>query len=84
MQVNAPSRLDSPMIRVGPRGSGEFKRISWDEALNIAVEWLKPLRKKAPEKLAFLPVEISRNPSQATSPKCLAHQTMQHMVDFAA
>ena len=53
MQVNAPSRLDSPMIRVGPRGSGEFKKISWDEALNLAVEWLKPLRKKAPEKLAF-------------------------------
>ena len=53
MQVNAPSRLDSPMKRVGPRGSGEFKKISWDEALNLAVEWLKPLRKKAPEKLAF-------------------------------
>ena len=30
-----------------------FKKISWDEALNLAVEWLKPLRKKAPEKLAF-------------------------------
>ena len=53
MQVNAPSRLESPMKRVGPRGSGEFKKISWDEALNLAVEWLKPLRKKAPEKLAF-------------------------------
>jgi len=53
MQVNAPSRLDSPMKRIGPRGSGEFKKISWDEALNLAVEWLKPLRKKAPEKLAF-------------------------------
>ena len=53
MQVNAPSRLDSPMIRVGPRGSGEFKKISWDEALSLAVDWLKPLRKKAPEKLAF-------------------------------
>ena len=53
MQVNAPSRLDSPMKRVGPRGSGEFKKISWDEALTLAVKWLKPLRKKAPEKLAF-------------------------------
>ena len=53
MQVNAPSRLDSPLKRVGPRGSGEFKKISWDEALTLAVEWLKPLRKKAPEKLAF-------------------------------
>ena len=53
MQVNAPSRLESPMMRIGPRGSGEFKKISWDEALNVAVEWLKPLRKKTPEKLAF-------------------------------
>ena len=53
MQVNAPSRLDSPMMRVGPRGSGEFKKISWDEALSLAVQWLEPLRKKAPEKLAF-------------------------------
>ena len=51
MQVNAPSRLDSPMKRVGPRGSGEFKKISWDEALSLAVQWLKPLRKKAPEKI---------------------------------
>ncbi len=29
MQVNAPSRLDAPLMRVGPRGSGEFKKISW-------------------------------------------------------
>lgn len=53
MQVNAPSRLRAPMKRVGPRGSGEFEEISWDEALDLAVSWLKPLRKSAPEKLAF-------------------------------
>ncbi len=53
MQVNAPSRLDAPLMRVGPRGSGEFKKISWEEALGLAVEWLKPLKKEAPEKLAF-------------------------------
>ena len=53
MQVNAPSRLDAPLMRVGPRGSGEFKKISWEEALDLAVEWLNPLKKKAPEKLAF-------------------------------
>ena len=53
MQVNAPSRLDTPLMRVGPRGSGEFKKISWEEALDLAVEWLNPLKKKAPEKLAF-------------------------------
>ncbi len=53
MQHNAPSRLRAPMRRVGPRGSGEFEEISWDEALEMAVAWLKPLREQAPEKLAF-------------------------------
>ncbi|MEL7026921.1 MAG: molybdopterin-dependent oxidoreductase, partial [Pseudomonadota bacterium] len=53
MQVNAPSRLRKPLKRVGPRGSGEFEEISWDEALGIATGWLAPIRKKHPEKLAF-------------------------------
>ena len=53
MQVNAPSRLRAPLKRVGPRGSGEFEEISWDEALDLAVSWLEPIRKKKPEKLAF-------------------------------
>jgi sulfite dehydrogenase (quinone) subunit SoeA len=52
-QVNAPSRLRAPLRRVGPRGSGAFEEISWEEALGIAVAWLGPLRDKAPEKLAF-------------------------------
>ncbi|NOD68692.1 molybdopterin oxidoreductase family protein [Ruegeria sp. HKCCD7303] len=53
MQVNAPSRLRAPLKRVGPRGSGEFEEISWDEALELAVSWLKPIREDNPEKLAF-------------------------------
>ncbi|MBT8408158.1 MAG: molybdopterin-dependent oxidoreductase, partial [Alphaproteobacteria bacterium] len=53
MQVNAPSRLRAPMKRTGPRGSGTFEEISWDEAYDIAASWLKPLRETAPEKLAF-------------------------------
>ena len=52
-QITAPSRLRSPMRRVGPRGSGAFEEISWDEALALAVSWMKPLRETAPEKLAF-------------------------------
>jgi len=53
MQHYAPSRLRAPLKRVGPRGSGEFEEISWDEAYDIAVSWLKPIRETAPEKLAF-------------------------------
>ncbi|QFT57909.1 Polysulfide reductase chain A precursor [Sulfitobacter sp. THAF37] len=53
MQHNAPSRLRAPLKRVGPRGSGEFEEISWDEAYDIATGWLGPIRDTNPEKLAF-------------------------------
>ncbi|TMV06810.1 formate dehydrogenase [Ruegeria sediminis] len=53
MQVNAPSRLRAPLKRVGPRGSGEFREISWDEAISTAVGWLNELHETAPHKLAF-------------------------------
>ena len=53
MQHNAPSRLKAPMKRVGPRGSGEFEEITWEEAYDIAVGILEPVRRDNPEKLAF-------------------------------
>jgi len=53
MQQYSPARLRSPLLRVGERGSGEFKEISWDEALEIATEWLGEVRDKDPKKLAF-------------------------------
>ncbi|MEQ9260598.1 MAG: molybdopterin oxidoreductase family protein [Roseovarius sp.] len=53
MQVNAPSRLRAPLKRVGPRGSGEFEEIGWDEALEIAAGWLGRVREDDPSKLAF-------------------------------
>lgn len=53
MQVNAPSRLRTPLLRVGPRGSGQFCEISWDQALEVARGWLAPIRDTDPAKLAF-------------------------------
>ena len=53
MQHYSPARLRAPLLRTGERGEGKFREISWDEALEIAVSWLAPLRQKAPQKLAF-------------------------------
>jgi anaerobic selenocysteine-containing dehydrogenase len=53
MQHISPARLRAPMRRVGPRGSGEFEEISWDEALSLATDWLGEVRRTDPKRLAF-------------------------------
>jgi len=62
MTQNSPARLTAPLLRVGPRGSGEFKEIGWDEAMGIAVDWLGKIRAHDPKRLAFF---TGRDQSQA-------------------
>jgi anaerobic selenocysteine-containing dehydrogenase len=61
-QHYSPARLTTPLKRIGPRGSGEFEAISWDEALALATSWLAPLRARDPDRLAFF---TGRDQSQA-------------------
>ena len=53
MTQYAPSKLQKPLLRVGERGEGEFKEIEWDEAINLATEWLEGPLKTDPKKFAL-------------------------------
>ncbi|AJC15050.1 molybdopterin-containing oxidoreductase family protein [Pandoraea sputorum] len=48
-----PDRLLHPLKRVGPKGSGEFVRVSWDEALDEIATRLGAIAAREPE--AILP-----------------------------
>lgn len=53
-QVYDPDRILYPMKRVGKRGEGNWKRISWDQALDEVTARLKKLLDKGePEKFMF-------------------------------
>lgn len=43
--VNHDQRLKKPLLRTGKKGAGEFKEISWDEALDLIVEKINETKK---------------------------------------
>jgi anaerobic selenocysteine-containing dehydrogenase len=50
-----PDRIVQPLKRIGPRGSGEYTKISWEEALTLLTGRLQSLQKeKRTERLALL------------------------------
>lgn len=36
--IHAPGRIKTPLIRKGPKGSGEYSTATWDEAIDIIVQ----------------------------------------------
>jgi anaerobic selenocysteine-containing dehydrogenase len=36
-RVYAPERVLAPLVRTGPKGAGEFRAVSWDDALDLIV-----------------------------------------------
>lgn len=57
-----PERLLHPLKRVGPRGSGEWKRITWDEALGEIAGRMKKLA--AEDRRHELAVHVGRDKTQ--------------------
>lgn len=53
-RVYSPDRLLYPMKRIGEKGAGDFKRISWDEAVETICQKLKQI-KEEPGGEAILP-----------------------------
>lgn len=49
-RVHSPDRLKTPLLRTGPKGSGQWREIGWDEALDrIAGAFLDAERRYGPE-----------------------------------
>lgn len=42
--IEGPDRILTPLIRSGPKGSGQFRRAGWDEALDIVANTLGGIR----------------------------------------
>ncbi len=51
-----PDRLKYPLLRVGERGEGKFKKVSWEEALDFFAEKLLKIKENyGPESVGFFP-----------------------------
>ena len=47
--VNSPERIATPLKRVSPKGTGQFKPITWDDALDeIAAKWKGIIKESGP------------------------------------
>jgi anaerobic selenocysteine-containing dehydrogenase len=54
-RVYHPDRLQHPLRRVGPKGSGRFERVAWDEALDAIAERFRAIAGSPDGPQAILP-----------------------------
>jgi anaerobic selenocysteine-containing dehydrogenase len=57
----SPDRVLHPMRRVGPKGRGEFERISWDEAIATIVRRFRELADSREGPQTILPYSYAGN-----------------------
>ncbi|HEY6871939.1 MAG TPA: molybdopterin-dependent oxidoreductase [Geobacteraceae bacterium] len=63
-----PDRVPQPLKRSGPRGSGAFTRITWEEALELLAGQLRTLqREKATDRLALVTPQLSGTLAELTT-----------------
>ncbi len=81
--LNDSQRLQYPMIRIGPRGSGKWKRASWTQALDyVAVNLKKIIKRHGAQSFVLgerwqLSTHVSRAFSQALgSPNHFTHDSL--------
>jgi anaerobic selenocysteine-containing dehydrogenase len=49
-RIHHPERLTRPLLRTGPKGSGQFRPVAWDEALDrIAAQFTEAANRHGPE-----------------------------------
>ena len=53
-RVYHPDRLLHPLVRVGPRGEGQFRRASWEEALALTAEAIRRIREEHGDEALFV------------------------------
>ena len=70
---NEDARVMYPMRRTGERGSGEFERISWDEAIDEVAGKLKAVVEKDPRAASFYIFTGNMNSLSWFAPARMAH-----------